>query len=330
MAGIIQTVVPRLIEFGLNTGQRREEQRRWKQYGEPMAKQQLYESQIRWGTEGKEGLEHRKIKLNEDTLKQRSLELTKHLENEAANRGIRLNEDQTRRLKISSDIFLHSAQYGDDDLTNRIWDNSPLGETFGKGMGLHFDHKKPGEIRTGISDSGIAWKWDITKPGGPETYDMSKQGLGKRGNAPDLKTGLTSILTKYKSPGSTGYADPETEEGQNAYRNMMTAAQNPEHPQHEQAKADYLDYMKIENRMREIMDLQGRSLPTQEEQARQERQYWLKKAYPESRLQNIGGPIVPSDANKRIVRTGTDPDTGKKVVMYEDGTIEYDTRTRNY
>ena len=73
ITGLLQPV----IRHGLGYGKRREEKRRWEQYGAPLAQQRVAESKARWG-EG--GIEQRKIALDEDTLKQRTHEFTKSLD----------------------------------------------------------------------------------------------------------------------------------------------------------------------------------------------------------------------------------------------------------
>jgi hypothetical protein len=301
------------LRYLLGIPERREEQRRWEAlYGEG-------------GLERKKlGIQERRITLDEDTLNQRTKEFGETVKRWDADRGIRRTEDETRRIQSGISLVMRTMQESPENV-QRISDAvlKPYG------YDLTFEPTEdPAEWKGGVTDSGLFWRMNLKKPldkGGLEVSDQRDQGrLGEikpKDQFSMLKSSLKVIESRWGTgKGGIGALEEDASFGDilasmgtsDSYVNLKKAAERGD----PEARQDYADYQKMWNRMKEIAGMQGIT-EGQKYSIDTEEGY---RAGARNRLMNIGRPMEPQ---KRVIRTGIDPDTGRRVVMYEDGTIDY-------
>ena len=241
---------------------------------------------------------------------------------QVANRAI---IHRIRHIKASIFMKTVGSELGTPENAERMWKAAGLDEDFG---GITFDRnvENPNILR-GVSESGqYGWEWDTSKPGGPKIHDFSKEvglkGVG-RGKTSDLKTAWKMFQNNW----GTGTDELGMEIKVNPEEEIVKAVTDPNHPRHEQALLEYPSYQAMKGRWDEIMGIEGRQFPpTAEERSVQQAGPYgagYDYAQPSTGLAGVGQPRGAQQGQRRIIRTGTDPDTGRRIVMYEDGTLEY-------
>jgi hypothetical protein len=242
--------------------------------------------------------------------------------------GAKERQFNQEEFKIDAGVFSHVLEYAPKN-AQAIYDKT-LAKRYGTAK---IESSGAGKWNARFAD-GSAFMWD-QRTG---EHRLIRGKGGGAGGGPslskmtDINSTEKSILAGWK-PSADGYFPDSMATTPEEY--LQEIANTLGHPRRDEA-LDALDELQQLHKMRgSKLGLKPRETEEQTS-GRKERQRLLRErgvqfSQPgQGRLSNVGQPIGPA-TQKRIVRRGTDPDTGRPVIQYEDGTIEYaDTNVRNY
>lgn len=267
--------------FTVERPQRLEEQRRWEEVEKPYRLQQIAQSKAQWGTgeEGQTAYHFQKLELDKDILelaRKQHLEAVKQFE---ANLGMRMTEDETKRLEQKFDLF--ATLVGSKDATpamyKNFWNAAGIKDELGE-MDFDTTVEDPNIIR-GISESGrFAYEW---KPGQkPRIMDFSGEtsGSGSPPTMADLQKAMDMSLSGFGKKDLYDPAqniDPETE--------FQEALTNHQHPKHRMAVETEPRVRQIKQWMDKLLGAETKSIPSDF--------MYQASPYGETRLGRTGQPI---------------------------------------